>query len=122
MTSNGVQCHVGLEDKCDLKIFKFLVCFLINVDFLMKVVLSVKPRQGLTLHFWRNNVDWMLEFNDQRGSGWPRFGQPGGDEAYRRARYEPFEQNGRSAEALEADVQDLKEIERLEQRLKKNEP
>ena len=38
------------------------------------------------------------------------------------ARYDAFNENRRAAEAIAADAEDLKEIEDLEEKLKKNKP
>lgn len=89
------------------------------VIFLEQAELRVKQRKDLTLDFWRTNVDRMLESNDQpvlQGSG-----SVSHDEMKRiaGARYETFDQNRRSEEALAADAEDLREIEQLEEQLKK---
>jgi hypothetical protein len=91
------------------------------VIFLEQADLRVKQGKDLTLDFWRNNVDRMLEFNDQ-----PILDGAGSvsHEDMKRianARYDTFDENRRSAEALEADAEDLKEIEEIEQQLKKKE-
>lgn len=64
----------------------------------------------------------MLEFNAQ-----PLLNGPGSvsrDDMKRiaHARYDAFDQNRRAAEALAADAEDLKEIEQLEDELRKNQP
>lgn len=89
------------------------------VIFLEQAELRVKQRKDLTLDFWRTNVDRMLESNDQLVLQGP--GSVSHDEMKRMAvaRYESFDQNRRSAEALAADAEDLREIEQLEEQLKK---
>jgi len=88
------------------------------VIFLEQAELRVKQQNDLTLNFWRQNVDRMLEFNDQRilkGQG--RITHDEMKEiAYER--YEAFDQSRREAEALSADTQDLKELEDLDKKLK----
>ncbi len=92
------------------------------VIFLEQAGLRVKQKHDLTLDFWRTNVDRMLASNDQpvlKGAG------SIGHEAMVRianARYDAFDQNRRTAEAIAADAEDLKAIEHLEQDLKKKQP
>lgn len=96
--------------------------------FLEQAELRVKQRNDLTLAFWQQNVDRLLAFNDQ-----PILDGPGtiSHEAMKKVvgeRYDEFEQNRKSAEAIEADREDLKQLEELEGELKrkqqppKNEP
>ena len=92
------------------------------IIFLEQADLRVKQRKDLTLGFWRTHVDGMLAFNEQ-----PILKGPGSvsqDDMKRiaNARYDTFDQNRRSAEALAADTEDLREIEQLEERLKKKKP
>ena len=89
------------------------------VIFLEQAELRVKQQQELTLNFWRNNVDRMLAFNDQpllEGAGSVSREDM---EKIARDRYEVFDQQRRLAEAKAADAVDLKEIEQLEQDLKR---
>ena len=87
------------------------------VIFLEQAELRVKQHKQLTLDFWRNNVDKMLEFNDQpvlEGAG------SVSHEHMKRVtveRYETFDQQRRVSEARAADDDDLKEIEQLEKDL-----
>ncbi|WP_373652940.1 virulence RhuM family protein [Schlesneria sp. DSM 10557] len=90
------------------------------VIFLEQAELRVKQRNDLTLEFWRDNVDKLLQFNDRpvlSGAG-----KVSHEEMKRvvHDRFETFDQNRREAEALAADAEDLKEIEQLEDELKKN--
>ena len=92
------------------------------VIFLEQADLRVKQRKDLTLDFWRTNVNRMLEFNDQpvlQGAG-----SVSHEDMKRIAntRYDAFDQNRRRAEALAADAADLREIEQLENQLKKKKP
>ena len=88
------------------------------VIFLELAELRVKQRKDLTLGFWRSSVDRMLESNDQRVLRGP--GKVSHDDMREIAheRYEAFDTGRRTAEALEADAQDLKQIEELEKKLK----
>ncbi|MBX3450788.1 MAG: virulence RhuM family protein [Planctomycetaceae bacterium] len=90
------------------------------VIFLEQAELRVKQRNDLTLDFWRTNVDKLLTFNDRpvlNGAG-----KVSHDDMKRivHDRFETFDQNRREADALAADAEDLKEIEQLEQDLKRS--
>jgi hypothetical protein len=92
------------------------------VIFLEQAELRVKQQQDLTLNFWRQNVDRLLEFNDQpvlQG-----LGSVSHDEMQHIAheRYETFDQTRRHAEALAADAEDLKQLEDLAKKLKDKRP
>lgn len=88
------------------------------VIFLEQAELRVKQQKDLTLEFWRNNVDRMLAFNDQpilEGAG--SVSRENMEKvAYQR--YEEFDQQRRSIEARQADEEDLKELEQLEDQVK----
>lgn len=89
------------------------------VIFLEQAELRVKQQRDLTLDFWRSHVDGMLAFNGQPVL--ENSGSVSHEDMVRIAqeRYDAFDQNRRAAEALEAESEDLKEIERLEQKLKR---
>ena len=92
------------------------------VIFLEQAELRVKQQKDLTLDFWLDNVDRMLEFNDQ-----PLLDGPGlvsHDDMKRIAhqRYDSFDQSRRASEAIEADADDLRQLEQLEKKLKKKNP
>jgi len=92
------------------------------VIFLEQADLRVKQRKELSLDFWRDNVDRMLAFNEQPlllGAG------AVSHEDMKRivnARYEAFDQTRRAAEVLQADADDLQEIEQIENQLKTKPP
>ncbi len=88
------------------------------VIFLEQAELRVKQKQSLNLDFWRNNVDKMLVFNDQRvlqGAGSVSRERM---EQVAHERYARFDTQRREAERIEADMDDLEEIERIEQDIK----
>ncbi|WP_299372191.1 virulence RhuM family protein [uncultured Kiloniella sp.] len=88
------------------------------VIFLEQAELRVKQRQDLTLEYWRSNVDKMLEFNEQAvldGAGSISHKQM---RSIAHDRYDSFDQERRAVEAEDADREDLKVIEQLEQNLK----
>ena len=92
------------------------------VIFLEQAELRVKQQKDLTLGFWRTNVDRMLQANDQRvlkGAGTVGHEQM---EEIVHERYEEFDKQRRAAEVIEAEAQDLKQIEDLEKKLKKDKP
>lgn len=89
------------------------------VIFLEQAELRVKQRQDLSLDFWRGNVDKMLAFNDQpilEGAGSVSREHM---ERIAHERYALFDQQRREAERIQSDADDLKEIEQIEQDLKK---
>ncbi len=87
--------------------------------FLEQAELRVKQKNDLTLAFWQQNVDRMLAFNDQ-----PILDGPGtiSHEAMKKIaheRYSEFDQNRKRTEAIAADQDDLKQLEELEDELKR---
>lgn len=88
------------------------------VIFLEQAELRAKGRQQLTLDYWRQNVDRLLEFNDR-----PVL-DGAGSVSHERAkqaaheRYERFDAQRRSVEALAADAEDLQALEAVEKRVK----
>jgi len=89
------------------------------VIFLEQAELRAKERKDLTLDYWRNNVDRLLAFNEKpvlEGAG--RISTERAREiAYER--YDQFDGQRRRDEALEADAEDLRELEALEKQIKK---
>lgn len=88
------------------------------VIFLEQAELRAKERKDLTLDYWRQNVDRLLEFSerpvlDSKGSISKEAMQ---EIAYER--YEAFDTNRRNAEAEAADAEDLRELEQIEKQLK----
>ena len=87
------------------------------VIFLEQAELRAKQKQDLTLDYWRENVDRMLEFNEQavlEGAGSVSREQM---KEIAEGRYADFDAKRREAEAIEADAEDLKAIEELEEEL-----
>ena len=88
------------------------------VIFLEQAELRVKKRKQLTLDYWRQNVDRLLEFNERpvlQGAGRISAEQMKG---IAHERYEAFDARRRSAEALAADAEDLRMLESLEKTAK----
>ena len=89
------------------------------VIFLEQAELRVKQQKDLTLEFWRNNVDRMLAFNDQpilEGAGSVSRENM---EKIAHQRYDEFDQKRKTNEARLADEEDLKELEQLEDQVKR---
>ena len=89
------------------------------VIFLDQAELRARNRKDLTLDYWRNNVDRLLEFNER-----PVLDGAGAISAERARsvayqRYEAFAAQRRRDEALEADAEDLRALESLEKQIKK---
>lgn len=88
------------------------------VIFLEQAELRVKERKQLTLDYWRQNVDRLLEFNDRpvlQGAGRISADQAKG---IAHERYDVFAARRRSAEALAADAEDMRLLESLEKQAK----
>lgn len=89
------------------------------VIFLEQAELRAKQQQDLTLDYWRANVDRMLAFNEQailESAGSVSREQM---KAIAAERYDSFDDKRRKREAVEADAEDLKAIEDLEEELKR---
>ncbi|WP_019627732.1 virulence RhuM family protein [Thioalkalivibrio sp. AKL10] len=89
------------------------------VIFLEQAELRAKERKDLTLDYWRHNVDRLLEFNERPildGAGSISRGRM---EQIAHERYEQFDAQRRRDEALEADAEELRELEALEEQVKK---
>jgi hypothetical protein len=89
------------------------------VIFLDQAELRVEQHKQLSLDFWRHNVDRLLEFNDRPVL---QVAGPISHEDMKsiaRDRYATFDTKRKKKEALEADAEDVKELESVEKRLKK---
>ena len=90
------------------------------VVFLESEELRAKNRQDITMDFWQTNVDKIIEFNDKkllkdRGSV-----SKSQMEKIAGQVYEDFNNKRKIADAQEADLEDLKQIEMLEKQIKEN--
>jgi len=92
------------------------------VIFLETAELRVKNRTDITMNFWRENVDRLLEFNDKSIlSGAGSISNAEMEEQVSNI-YMQFDQKRKAYDAQLADEQDLKEIEiQLDKRKKKKE-
>lgn len=88
------------------------------VIFLEQAELRARERKQLTLDYWRQNVDRLLEFNDRpvlQGVGRRSAEQ---DKSVAHERFECFDTLRRSAAALAADEEDLRALEEVEKEVK----
>ena len=90
------------------------------VVFLESAELRAKNRQDITMDFWQTNVDKIIEYNDKklikdRGSV-----SKSQMEKIAGQVYEDFNNKRKIADAQEADLEDLKQIEMLEKQIKEN--
>ena len=88
------------------------------IIFLEQAELRVKERKELTLHYWRGNIDRLLDFNDR-----PVLKNNGGISTDQmrsivQDRYDTFDIQRRNAEAADSDSEDLKALEALEAQAK----
>jgi hypothetical protein len=89
------------------------------VIFLEQAELRARERKDLTLDYWRNNADRLLEFNERPvldGSGSVSARQA---EQIAHERYEQFDARRRQEAAAEADAEDLRELEELERQIER---
>jgi len=83
------------------------------VIFLETAELRAKNRQDISMNFWRENVDRMLEFNDKevlKTKGKITHAQM---EAKVSAMYQEFDQTRKAVEAEQADLKELEEVNAL---------
>ena len=91
------------------------------VIFLEQAELRTQQRQDLTLDYWRQNIDRLLEFSEQPVLHGPGGVNHDGMKAIAHQHYETFDSKRRQSEALDTDAEDLKAIEELEKDLKQKE-
>jgi len=86
------------------------------VIFLEQAELRTKEHKALTLNYWRQNVDRLLEFNERPVL--EHAGKISADEMKQIAheRYDTFDAHRRRAEALAADAEDIKALEEIEKK------
>jgi len=90
------------------------------VIFLESAELRAKNRMDITMKFWHENVDRILEFQDKnilRNAGSISNKQM---ETKVREIYAEYDKRRKRYEALEADKQDLEELKQLEEKIKKH--
>jgi hypothetical protein len=88
------------------------------VIFLETAELRIKERKDITMRFWTENVDKILQFNDKpllltKGSVSNKQMEDKIDEIYNL-----FDKRRKEFEAIEADEEDLKALNQIENKLK----
>jgi hypothetical protein len=101
------------EDELD-SLNRFVTVFLETAE------LRAKGRNDLTIKFWRENIDKIILLNDKEllthnGSISNALMENKVTEIY-----EKFNVNRKNYDALQADIQDLEELKKLEQEIKLN--
>jgi hypothetical protein len=100
------------EDELD-SLNRFVVVFLETAE------LRAKNRQDITMDFWRENIDRIIEFNDKKllkGHGSVSKDQM---EKMVEKVYATFDEKRKKQEAIEADQQDMEELKQIEEKVKK---
>ena len=90
------------------------------VIFLESAELRAKNRIDITMNFWRDNVDKILEFQDKKILTHAGSISKANMEKQVRAIYADFDKRRKQYEALQADKNDLKELKQIENEIKKN--
>lgn len=88
------------------------------VIFLEQAELRAKERKDLTLDYWRQNVDRLLEFSERPVLDGKGSVSSERMKAIAQERYEAFDANRRLAEAKAADEEDLQALEAIEKQVK----
>ena len=99
------------EDELD-SLNRFVVVFLETAE------LRAKNRQDITMDFWRSNIDRIIEFNDKellKGHG-----SISNEQMKKMVTkvYETFDKKRKAFDVIEADNQDIKELQQLEEKVK----
>ena len=98
------------EDELD-SLNRFVIVFLETAE------LRAKNRQDITMDFWRENIDRIIEFNDKevlKNNGTISHSQM---EKMVEKVYVTFDEKRKKQETIEADFQDLEELKQIEERL-----
>ncbi len=98
------------EDEID-SLNRFVVVFLETAE------LRAKNRQDITMDFWRENIDRIIEFNDKKLLQHKGSVSHAQMEATVDAIYEKFDAQRKAVEAVQADEQDLAELNALEKQI-----
>jgi len=88
------------------------------VIFLESAELRAKSRMDITMNFWRENVDRILEFQDKKIL--KNAGTISNAEMENKVKeiYEQFDNRRKQFEALQADQKDMEELKQLEEKIK----
>lgn len=99
------------EDELD-SLNRFVTVFLETAE------LRAKNRQDITMDFWRENIDRIIEFNDKKLLSHKGTVSNAQMKKMVETMYEAFDGKRKTLEAREADEQDLNELEQLEESVK----
>ncbi|NRR90922.1 virulence RhuM family protein [Winogradskyella undariae] len=88
------------------------------VIFLETAELRAKNKQDLTMRYWQNNLDKIIEFNELQVLDSPGKVSHKQMEKKVRAQYELYDQKRKKQDAEEADRIDLEDLKSLEQKIK----
>jgi len=100
------------EDEVD-SLNRFVVVFLETAE------LRAKNREDVTMEFWKENVDRIIEFNDKtvlQGQGSVSHKKM---EKEAQSIYVEFDKRRKKQDAIDADTQDLNELGQLEEKVKR---
>ncbi|MBI3219166.1 MAG: virulence RhuM family protein [Bacteroidetes bacterium] len=100
------------EDELD-SLNRFVTVFLETAE------LRAKNRQDLTMNFWRENIDKIIELNDKSVLKTPGSISHQQMEKLVEAVYEKYDSNRKLEEARQADAHELEELNQLENKLKR---
>ncbi len=89
------------------------------VIFLESAELRAKNRMNITMNFWRENVDKILEFQEKKTLTNAGSISKSDMEKHVRVIYTDFDKRRKEYEALQADKNDLKELKQIENEIKK---
>jgi hypothetical protein len=101
-----------LEDELDT-LNRLVIIFLETAE------LRAKNRMDITMNFWKENMDRILESNDKKILSNPGLISNSEMEKKVSKIYEQFDSNRKVYEALEADKQDFEDFKKIEKQLKK---
>jgi len=88
------------------------------VVFLETAELRAKNRQDVTMDFWRENIDRIIEFNDKEVlKGYGIISHQEMEKMVENV-YETFDTERKRLQAIEADEEDLRELQQLEEKVK----
>lgn len=89
------------------------------VVFLETAELRAKSRQDITISFWKENIDRIIELNDKELLNHKGTVSKSMMEKHVKIIYEKFDAKRKNIEAQSADMQDLEELKQLEEKIKK---
>lgn len=100
------------DDELD-SLNRFVIVFLETAE------LRAKNRQDITMDFWRENIDRIIDFNDKKLL--KGFGSISKSQMQKMVEkvYTTFDDKINKKEAIEADAQDIEELKKIEEKIKR---